>query len=135
MSALCRRAACACFFHAREPATVHLEDSWVSQAQAQADLQRYPLGNRTACFCPLVEPNLFAHPESWSIYRFCLLDFSSADVARLLAAYWFWLDAGIALTALGSVAMTAVLVFYIRTRCFKRRFRCLPRGRYAPINR
>ncbi len=35
-------------------ATVTLDNSWLSQPMAAQDVARYPVGNRTACFCPVV---------------------------------------------------------------------------------
>lgn len=104
-----------------------------SESLAKRDVATYAAGNRTACFCPL-EPNLWAVPERWTIYRFCLFRFSQTDVDRLLYYYHAWFYSGIVALAVSALLMAFPSVVWHRTKCFRRAMRPCRGGQYELVN-
>lgn len=109
-------------------ALVTLDNSWRSLAGAQQDKSLYPVGNTSECFCPLVDTNLYNHPERWSIYRFCLFQFTQSDLDHLAFLYEFWLLSGIVTCSLMVPLVLGIIYFWFGTRCYRRPFRWCPRG-------
>jgi hypothetical protein len=111
-------------------------DAWGTQQQAVADQAHYPPGNRTACFCPTHDINVFFPETDWSIYRFCYFSLSEAEIASLLFYFRLWFYSGIVAMVVGPACMAVSVFIWIKSKCFKRP---LPRGccgidGYAPIN-
>lgn len=119
-------------------ATVTLDRSWVSHVQALQDQADYPVGNKTACFCPLIDTNLYDQPSQWSIYRFCLFKFTQAELDNLVFYYHCWLYSGIVFISLMLPLMLGIIYFWVGTRCYRRPFRWCPsrrgRGKYDILN-
>ncbi len=111
-------------------------DAWVStQQQALHDQAQFPAGNRTSCFCPTHDINVFFPETDWSIYRFCYFSLSEAEIDSLLFYFQLWFYGGIAAFVVGPICMLISIYIWVRTKCFKRPIpRCCASGGYTTLN-